>query len=68
MKVYGEVTLQKVPNENIIAHFYGNIQYLLERPLLTLGLGIPGHAGTGAVGQAVRNRRNDLGTIPGNKH
>ena len=35
MKVYGEVTLQKVPNENMIAHFYGNTQYLLARPLLT---------------------------------
>ena len=35
MKVYGEVTLQKVPNENIIALFYGNTQYLLARPLLT---------------------------------
>ena len=28
------------------------------------GLGVPGHAGTGAVGQAVGPRR-DLGTIPG---
>jgi len=35
------------------------------RPHHLSGLGIPGHAGTGAVGQAVGDRRRDLGTIPG---
>ena len=30
------------------------------------GLGVPGHPGTGAVGQALGSRRKDLGTVPGN--
>ena len=35
------------------------------RPLPNTGLGIPGQAGTGAVGKALGSKRHDLGTIPG---
>merc|ERR1719481_312194 len=35
------------------------------RPNQAPGLGVPGHPGTGAVGQALGAKRKDLGTIPG---
>jgi len=35
------------------------------RPNQMSGLGVPGHPGTGALGQAIGSKRNDLGTIPG---
>jgi len=35
------------------------------RPNQMSGLGVPGHPGTGALGQAIGPKRNDLGTIPG---
>eukprot|EP00092_Neocalanus_flemingeri_P012790 GFUD01013782.1.p1 GENE.GFUD01013782.1~~GFUD01013782.1.p1 ORF type:complete len:1377 (+),score=309.96 GFUD01013782.1:584-4714(+) len=35
------------------------------RPNQISGLGVPGHPGTGAVGQAIGAKRQDLGTIPG---
>ena len=41
------------------------VQFLhLLRLVFKSGLGVPGHAGTGAVGHAIGPRR-DLGTIPG---
>lgn len=35
------------------------------RPNQISGLGVPGQAGTGAVGKAIGSKRHDLGTIPG---
>jgi len=35
------------------------------RPLQNTGLGVPGQAGTGAIGKAIGSKRHDLGTIPG---